>query len=814
MQDKLQGLESAHSPTERRACPRFRVTSLVYIDIGKVNGEIVTSLSECGLALTAVTALGEGELGDGPLRLRIQFPGIPEAFEASGQVVWTSSSGKEAGVRFVELEEKAREQIRNWISAQAGTNGARLDPAKLPKLRLPNSPAPKARRYRFSFSDVASSPVDAEAETTVEDFPEIARETGALPPLQASGAAFGNATEAVAPTFENPAFTEDLTGKTSSLANDPATQTTSDQNPPRQPSLTVPERRQRSRRQILLFTYAALGEDNGGLVFNLSESGFAITAATALQEHHFKNIRLRFPDSEDWIESSGRLAWKNKSGKEVGIEFVDLPEDARLRIREWVSQEEPTGDLRSEEGEARTSQSPVQKLPSFMEPDGSSVEPLETPAAFEEQSFEDRAFEEHRFENEARTPAAFSSALFKTGIKGVFERASVRRRVTKIKPPRLPVHSERPRTRMARKAIGMAAGVALAISGWMFFQRSPSNEATGVIAQTVPNAPSSREATHKLDAAKTEAGQAQPTTEPSVYSNKTDATQTSISKPSIQQFRSSAPSASTSKTAASPSASPGRASKEKSLIEQTVADVPPTDSPHRSGQPQRALPARREQQTKATLLTASASTPAPENKLAENKPVETKSAETKPAESKPVQVTQAPPTLSLNKDANTAPPTLNSNPTQPAAVQPADLEKEKPLVAPKQPEAPLVRTPVVTVSFDPYPSIRMPKAEGSKKAHQGKSLQMGRLLARVDPVYPEEAKQQGVEGTVRVHVIFNHEGAVQSVISESGPSLLVAAAVNAVRQVRYSQTILGGQAMETEEDVTVLFRLTNSTSKN
>jgi len=120
---------------------------------------------------------------------------------------------------------------------------------------------------------------------------------------------------------------------------------------------------------------------------------------------------------------------------------------------------------------------------------------------------------------------------------------------------------------------------------------------------------------------------------------------------------------------------------------------------------------------------------------------------------------------------------------------------------------------VVAVSFDPYPSIRMPEKENSKKSRQGKSLQMGRLVARVDPVYPAEAKQQGVEGTVNLHVVFGREGAVQSLTPLSGPSLLVPAAMNAVHQWRFSPTILAGQAMETEEDVAVSFRLSNVASK-
>jgi hypothetical protein len=42
-----------------------------------------------------------------------------------------------------------------------------------------------------------------------------------------------------------------------------------------------------------------------------------------------------------------------------------------------------------------------------------------------------------------------------------------------------------------------------------------------------------------------------------------------------------------------------------------------------------------------------------------------------------------------------------------------------------------------------------------------------------------------------------------------GSPVLVAAAMNAIRQWRYSETILAGQLVETEEDIAVTFRLSN-----
>ena len=80
-------------------------------------------------------------------------------------------------------------------------------------------------------------------------------------------------------------------------------------------------------------------------------------------------------------------------------------------------------------------------------------------------------------------------------------------------------------------------------------------------------------------------------------------------------------------------------------------------------------------------------------------------------------------------------------------------------------------------------------------------------------MYPEDARKQLVEGTVKLHAIIGRDGAVQSVGLISGPALLVPSAMNAVQQWRFKQSLLGGQPIETEEDITVVFRLTNSPAR-
>jgi TonB family protein len=108
----------------------------------------------------------------------------------------------------------------------------------------------------------------------------------------------------------------------------------------------------------------------------------------------------------------------------------------------------------------------------------------------------------------------------------------------------------------------------------------------------------------------------------------------------------------------------------------------------------------------------------------------------------------------------------------------------------------------------------MPQDKKSQKA-PSTSLQIGRVISRVDPIYPEDAKQQGIEGAVRLHVVVGRDGSVQNVEPTSGPNLLAKAAVSAVREWRYAQTLLGGQPVETEQDIVVKFRVAGpSASKN
>jgi len=83
--------------------------------------------------------------------------------------------------------------------------------------------------------------------------------------------------------------------------------------------------------------YVELGQDNGGILLNLSEGGFAVQSALALTSREFSELRFQVPAFQGWLTARGRIVWVSDSKKEAGIQFTELPGDARREIEKWVS---------------------------------------------------------------------------------------------------------------------------------------------------------------------------------------------------------------------------------------------------------------------------------------------------------------------------------------------------------------------------------------------------------------------------------------------------------------------------------------------
>ncbi len=83
------------------------------------------------------------------------------------------------------------------------------------------------------------------------------------------------------------------------------------------------------------------------------------------------------------------------------------------------------------------------------------------------------------------------------------------------------------------------------------------------------------------------------------------------------------------------------------------------------------------------------------------------------------------------------------------------------------------------------------------------------LIKKVTPVYPADAKKEGVEGTVLLRAIISKSGSLLHVVpvNSSIDPRLVSAAMDAVSQWAYQPTLLNGEPVEVITTITVAFRL-------
>lgn len=112
-----------------------------------------------------------------------------------------------------------------------------------------------------------------------------------------------------------------------------------------------------------------------------------------------------------------------------------------------------------------------------------------------------------------------------------------------------------------------------------------------------------------------------------------------------------------------------------------------------------------------------------------------------------------------------------------------------------------------TVAITSRRSVQVAPEIAAQTIQEGQNVQLGQLIYHVEPFYPADAKQQGIEGTVEVHAIVGRDGGIRSIQTSSGPSQLIGAAINAVREWRYKPTLLNGQPIESDVDVKMTFRL-------
>jgi periplasmic protein TonB len=81
------------------------------------------------------------------------------------------------------------------------------------------------------------------------------------------------------------------------------------------------------------------------------------------------------------------------------------------------------------------------------------------------------------------------------------------------------------------------------------------------------------------------------------------------------------------------------------------------------------------------------------------------------------------------------------------------------------------------------------------------------IAKKVQPKYPQEAREKHIQGTVILKVEISREGDVTDVNVVSGDPLLAPAAIEAVKQWKFKPYLLNGQPVVVETQLSVAFEL-------
>lgn len=82
-----------------------------------------------------------------------------------------------------------------------------------------------------------------------------------------------------------------------------------------------------------------------------------------------------------------------------------------------------------------------------------------------------------------------------------------------------------------------------------------------------------------------------------------------------------------------------------------------------------------------------------------------------------------------------------------------------------------------------------------------------RIVSKVDPVYPEDARRAGKQGVAVLDAVIAADGTVKRVQTVSGDDLLAKSATDAVRSWKFEPYLASGRAVAVETTIAIEFKL-------
>jgi len=580
--------------------------------------------------------------------------------------------------------------------------------------------------------------------------------------------------------------------------------------------LNFVDRRIHTRVGVTSVAYIDLGQENGGLILNLSEGGVAIHAAEIVAGATFAKMRFQLPNSERWIETGGKLVWQGQSKKKAGIRFVNLSDEARERIRDWTDaaevhaarpasgfvqpkeagQESADGvrssasrDPGSEFGLAFPSENPGEEevragkaprdrgAPSAAPPAVQPVPPITESAATSGETRELRdaqAVPAKPFgydEGPSRTSAPGSS--FGNSILGnsIFDRAPGTEPFADMG-----YGADESRGWFGTNwlAIVLVALVICVVGGVLAM--GPAN-VKALLARRLAvlvKAPPQTEAETNPPAQSTPSeapAEASPPATTAVPSSPVPAPSSASPASSAGSADSGAEAARQGPTALDDKSSHHAAAR--TPLPKTSSGIRPGASlDNDDGESAEEITRRFQMEHRDAPVEAT------RGSIGERSPATASREDAAPAE-------RGLPPSSGEADTRQSPQAPASAATGNGTGEPAGLV-------------------AISSHFQSIQGLAPDQLVDSGRPA------IGRLISIKQPVYPAEAVRERIEGTVRLRLVVDEIGHVDNVYVVSGPPQLVPAAISAVREWRYTGTILDAKAVKSVEDVAMVFRVANT----
>ena len=553
------------------------------------------------------------------------------------------------------------------------------------------------------------------------------------------------------------------------------------------------ERRLSIRQRPNDLAYLDIGTDNGGIVLDVSDEGMGLQAAVPIGSEKEIHLRIQLPNSSARIETAAKIIWLSPGNRQAGVHFENMSTEARIQILEWIRSQIVPQDTPGNSTSKTTRASDSSQNPKLSRPNRKRKW-LTLMPEFDEP------------EPNAENPPSIVEPVAGGGRTAPIEQEP---------PPSIAAHDEVLKISDQPESPSPAS----------HSEELPLDEGEAEL-ETLLQLWDQETARHDKPNGSKEARSA---VARSTYDEhgRSEFLEWPIRAPQI----SPAPTHDASREKPVLDIEPPRppASIAEFEPKATVPQATPNSPPSK---PQNGI-AIRKWAVAAILLISTTVLGFSFGKWAGRRAIPSRSAQPLPAQavipaSKSVESATAkqsggaPPILSRHKTlsdstrTNSVPESASIGPavesSSPVAEPPAEptptKESTSPLPVIVRTETKPIPPPTEPPAFSkPDQSSPVLRIVAGRKLKPSDRFNACHLSYRLEPVYPQEAQQQGVEGTVKIHQVIGADGAVESVKLLSGPPLLAPAALEATKYWLYLPALLNGQRVECEQDVQIDFRL-------